>query len=108
MLTFFEAGPTAASVVKIIFAVEGAIRESVSIDFREPKIPLHKITCYAGIEGNVGVYLSVTDAVASEGTMTNTRSEVPTTEATYKILGNQADMTIVEFEERVAGIQGVV
>lgn len=108
VLTLFGTSPTEGSTGKVLFAVEGAIRESVDIDFREPEIMLHRITCFDGGEGNTAVYLSVQDAVASEASMAATRGEVAAGETTYKVLGGQADMRIVEFEKRVAGISGIV
>lgn len=108
VLTLFGSSPTEGSTGKVVFAVESAIRESVEIDFAEPQIMLHKITCFDGGGGNTAVYLSVQDAVASEGSLTSTRAEVAASETTYKVLGGQAQMRIVEFERRVAGISGIV
>ena len=108
ILTLFGGSPAEGVTSTVVFAVEEQSDQGVHIDFREPTIMLHKILCWDGGEGNTSVYLSVKDAVASEASMAATRGEIATGETTYKILGGQADMTIVEFTRSVTGIPGVV
>ena len=107
VLSLFGAAPQAGSTVKVYVAIEGPIKEAEKIDFTDTKVLLHRILCFSGPEGNVATYLSIEAAVVMEGSLGNTRAEVTTPEVTYKVLGDQVEMTVVEFQERLTAIPGV-